>query len=188
MSTARRGEEKRELTIGLADEAGSLLRRRGIAFLLDYIATLLILALSLVIASYIKRHWPLFRVDEALVVPGFLALATRLLHATALAGIEAAGVTSAISWLGIFLTAGWVFYNWVYVYAHDQQSLGKYFIGLRIRRLDGAPMSYGAAARRHLIGYPVSILSLGLGLLPILIDPRGRGWHDRIAGTSVESD
>lgn len=185
----RRGEfENDGLTIGPDEEARSLLRRRGIAFLLDYTATLLILASTLVTASYIKRHWPLFRLDEVIIVPGFLAMATRLLHSTVLADLEAASVTGLISWLGILTTAGWIFYNWVYVYAHQQQSMGKYFIGLEVRRLDGSPMSFGVAVRRHLIGYPLSILFFGLGLLPILSNPRGQGWHDRIAGTMVESE
>lgn len=185
----RHGEfENDVLSVDQDEAARSLLRRRGTAFLIDYIATLLILALTLVFASYIKRHWPLFRLDEVIVVPGFLAMATRLLHSTVLADLEAASVTGLISWLGIMMTAGWIFYNWVYVYAHHQQSIGKYFIGLRVQRLDGGPISYSVAARRHLIGYPLSILFFGLGLLPILSDPHGRGWHDRIAGTMVEGE
>ena len=96
-------------------------------------------------------------------------------------------VTGLISALGLAVTGGWIFYNWVYVYAHNRQSLGKYFIGLRVKRVDGEPMSYGVAIRRHLVGYPLSILLFGLGILPIVRDPRRQGWHDRLAGTQVES-
>jgi len=168
-------------------DLGLLLRQRGIAFLLDYIVTLVILALVLVMATYLKRHWPLFRTEEVLLTPGFLALGTRLLYHSVIANLDGGSVTGLISALGLLIAGGWVFYNWVYVYAHDRQSLGKYFIGLRVRRIDGEPMSYGVAIRRHLLGYPLSILILGLGILPIVRDPRRQGWHDRIAGTMVES-
>lgn len=169
------------------NDLGRLLRQRGIAFLLDYIVTLVILAVILVLATYIKRHWPLFRTEEALLTPGFLAIGVRLLPATLLANFDGGLVTGLISAIGLLVTGGWIFYNWVYVYAHDRQSLGKYLIGLQVRRVDGVPMSYGAAIKRHLLGYPVSILLFGLGILPIVRDPRRQGWHDRLAGTMVES-
>ena len=169
------------------NDSGLLLRQRGIAFLLDYIVTLVILALILVLATYIKRHWPLYRTEEALLTPGFLALATRLFHRSVFANLDGGAVTGLISALGLAVTGGWIFYNWVYVYAHDRQSLGKYFIGLRVKRVDGEPMSYGVAIRRHLVGYPLSVLLFGLGILPIVRDPRRQGWHDRLAGTQVES-
>lgn len=188
MATSRRMRIEDSQAEGRPDEMSVLLRRRGIAFLLDYIATLLILAFWLVAASYIKRHWPLIQIDEAQTNPGFFGIGVRLLNGLIPADFGAASMTSLISWFGILLTAVWVFYNWVYVYAHNQQSIGKYFIGLRVCRVDGVPMTYSAAARRHILGYPLSILFFGLGLLPILSDPRGRGWHDRIAGTRVESE
>ncbi|NDD63510.1 MAG: RDD family protein [Acidobacteria bacterium] len=188
MAIEQSGKESWLRPAGWAEEEASLPRRRGVAFLLDYIATLLILALSQVISEYVKRHWPLFRLDEVLMVPGFMAMATHLLHSAVLVNLDESRVTGLISVLGMLVTAGWIFYNWVYVYAQDQQSIGKYFVGLRVRRLDGSPLSYGVAARRHLIGYPLSILILGLGLLPILSRPDGRAWHDRIAGTLVESE
>jgi uncharacterized RDD family membrane protein YckC len=173
--------------MGRDNDLGRLLRQRGIAFLLDYIVTMVILALILVLATYIKRHWPLFRTEEVLLTPGFLALGMQMLYRSSLASLDGGMVTGLISALGLLVTGGWIFYNWVYVYAHDRQSLGKYLIGLRVRRVDGVPMSYGVAIRRHLLGYPLSILLLGLGILPIVRDPRRQGWHDRLAGTLVES-
>lgn len=169
-------------------ELNLLLRRRGGAFLLDYIATLAILALMLVMAVYVKRHWPLLRATQVMMVPGFLAAAASILYRTSLMNLEAPFITGVLSWMGYLVTGGWIFYNWVYLYAHEGQSFGKYFIGLRVRRLDGEPISYKTAIQRHLVGYPISIICLGLGLIPIIRDPRGAGWHDRIAGTVVESD
>lgn len=176
----------------LAGERGAanperLLRQRSIAFLLDYIATLIILATVLVLAIYLKRHWPVFRVGQVLPVPGFMAAGARLLLNSGFLDLEGARLAGLVSSLGYLATAGWIFYNWVYVYANDRQSLGKYFVGLRVRRLDGARVGYGTAIRRHLVGYPLTILTLGLGLLPVFRDGRQRGWHDRLAGTTVET-
>ena len=164
-----------------------LLRQRSIAFLLDYIATLIILGTVLVLAIYLKRHWPIFRVGQVLPVPGFMAAGARLLLGSALLNLEGARLAGLVSWLGYLMTAGWIFYNWVYVYANDRQSLGKYFVNLRVRRLDGAPLGYGTAIRRHLVGYPLTVLTLGLGLLPVFRGGRQRGWHDLLAGTTVEN-
>lgn len=169
-------------------ELNLLLRRRGGAFLLDYITTLAILALTQVLAVYVKRHWPLFRATQVMMVPGFLAAAATILYRTFLMNLEVPFITGFISWMGYLVTGAWIFYNWVYLYAQERQSFGKYFIGLRVRRLDGAPVGYLTAIQRHLVGYPLSIISLGLGLAPIIRDPRGRGWHDRLAGTLVEND
>jgi uncharacterized RDD family membrane protein YckC len=43
-------------------------------------------------------------------------------------------------------------------------------------------------ALRRLLAIPLSLLPLGLGFLAILLDPRRRGWHDKIAGTMVLYD
>lgn len=176
----------RELNESTVISSDRLLLQRAAAFLLDYVAMMTILGMMLVLAIYIKRHWPIFRVDQLMLAPGVLALGTRLLHNSIFANLEAVRIAGGISWLGYLLTAGWAFYNWIYLAAHNRQSLGKYFIGLRVRRVDGRSMGYGTAIRRHLIGYPISILSLGLGLLPILRNGREPGWHDRLAGTVVE--
>jgi uncharacterized RDD family membrane protein YckC len=41
---------------------------------------------------------------------------------------------------------------------------------------------------RHFIGYPLSFLTLGFGILIAAINPRGRALHDLIAGTIVVRD
>lgn len=47
----------------------------------------------------------------------------------------------------------------------------------------GAP-SFGQLLVRYL-GYFVSTIPLGLGLLWVAFDPRKQGWHDKLAGTVV---
>jgi uncharacterized RDD family membrane protein YckC len=43
-------------------------------------------------------------------------------------------------------------------------------------------------ALRRLLAIPLSLLPAGLGFLAILTSPQRRGWHDRIAGTTVVYD
>lgn len=48
----------------------------------------------------------------------------------------------------------------------------------------GAKLSVGQSIGRYL-GYYVSLLPLGLGILWIAFDARKQGWHDKLAGTVV---
>lgn len=48
----------------------------------------------------------------------------------------------------------------------------------------GAKPSVGQSIGRYL-GYYVSTIPLGLGLLWVGIDPKKQGWHDKLAGTVV---
>ena len=43
-------------------------------------------------------------------------------------------------------------------------------------------------AIRRLFAVPLALLPAGLGFLAILLSPERRGWHDRIAGTTVVYD
>jgi uncharacterized RDD family membrane protein YckC len=43
-------------------------------------------------------------------------------------------------------------------------------------------------ALKRLVAVPLSLLPLGLGFFAILLSPERRGWHDRIAGTTVLYD
>lgn len=124
------------------------------AFLLDYILTLFPLAVTLVLAFYVKR---------------------RLLEPT---------VADFFQYVGYGLVIAVIFANWVYGYVRYGQSFGKRFIGLRLVRVDGQPITYKTAAIR-LFGYALSLLVFGLGFLWMLWDDRQRGWHDRLARTLV---
>ncbi len=125
------------------------------AFLLDYILTLLIPAVTLVIAVYIKRRWMAPTFAGVIVIVGYLA------------------------------TGALIFFNWVFFYAHGGQSFGKTFIGLRVVRTDGGPIDYKTAILRHMVGYPLAILSFGLGMLWTFWDAKQQGWHDKLAKTIV---
>jgi uncharacterized RDD family membrane protein YckC len=128
------------------------------AFLIDYILTLLILAVPLVAAVYVKR---------------------RLLQPA---------IANIIVTLGYLATVGVIFLNSVYFYVHRGQSLGKTFIGLRVVRLDGQMIDYKTAILRHIVGYPLSLLCFGLGVIWMFWDAKQQGWHDKLARTIVVKD
>jgi uncharacterized RDD family membrane protein YckC len=68
---------------------------------------------------------------------------------------------------------------------YRQATPGKMAIGARIvDATTGLKPSTGQNLGRYL-GYYVSILPLGLGLLWVGWDARKQGWHDKLAGTVV---
>ena len=65
------------------------------------------------------------------------------------------------------------------------QTPGMMALNLRIVRVqNGAPLDFGAAILRY-VGYIISSIPFGIGLLWVAFDPRKQGWHDKIAGTVV---
>jgi uncharacterized RDD family membrane protein YckC len=64
-------------------------------------------------------------------------------------------------------------------------TLGKWAAGLRIQRVDGGNPGIGRAFLRHFIGYPLSLVTFGIGFLLAAVTVHGRGLHDMIAGTVV---
>lgn len=65
------------------------------------------------------------------------------------------------------------------------KSLGKMLTGLRIVKIDGNAPSLASLLIRHLIGYPLIIITGGLGLLLSVFNQKGRALHDFLAGTVV---
>lgn len=64
-------------------------------------------------------------------------------------------------------------------------TLGKAAMGLRVVQKDGHRLSFASAMLRHLIGYPLTLLTGGLGFLLAIFNAKGRSLHDLIAGTVV---
>ncbi len=87
-----------------------------------------------------------------------------------------------VSMVLIAIFAGPVYF--IFLTSAGGQTVGKYFMGVRIVRLDGKAMGFPQAAIRWL-GYIVSLLPLGLGFFWAIIDDRRRTFHDRLAGTCV---
>jgi uncharacterized RDD family membrane protein YckC len=63
-------------------------------------------------------------------------------------------------------------------------TLGKMALGIKIVRVDGQPIGFGAAFVRY-IGYIVSWIILGIGYLMIAFRRDKRGLHDLMADTVV---
>ena len=90
-----------------------------------------------------------------------------------------------ILYLGYFAAFGLILMNWIFLIRNDGQTLGMRILGVRVVRSNGKPLGYREATLRHLVGYPLAILSLGLGFLWALWDARQQGWHDKLADTVV---
>lgn len=91
-------------------------------------------------------------------------------------------------WLGLGITASAVFpftpILFFVLWAWRSQSLGQMAVGLIVTTQSGYRLSARRAAIRALL-WPISLLPLGAGMLPIFFDPERRALHDHIAGTVV---
>ena len=87
--------------------------------------------------------------------------------------------------------AGWLIMillavtNFVIFPLFTGKSLGKMLTGLRIVKVDGNPPSLISLLIRHLVGYPLTLLTLGIGFLLSVFNQKGRALHDLLAGTVV---
>ena len=73
----------------------------------------------------------------------------------------------------------------VWFWSQRQATPGKAALSLRVLDADsGDKLSIGQSIGRYL-GYFVSIVPLGLGLLWVGLDRRKQGWHDKLAHTVV---
>ena len=75
--------------------------------------------------------------------------------------------------------------NFVIFPAIGGQSLGKMLTGIRISASDGGTPSIRSLLLRHMVGYPLTLLTLGAGYLVSAFTPGGRALHDYVAGTVV---
>ena len=90
--------------------------------------------------------------------------------------------------LGLIIALIVALLNFVVLTAWRGRSLGKWATGLRIMRKDGQRVGTGRSLLRHLVGYPLSLLTFGLGFLLAAFNSHGRALHDMIAGTVVVRD
>lgn len=78
-----------------------------------------------------------------------------------------------------------VLLNFIVLAGYRGQTLGKWATGLRIQQTDGTSLSFARALVRHLVGYPLSLLTFGLGFLIAALNGQDRALHDFVAGTIV---
>ncbi len=89
---------------------------------------------------------------------------------------------SNTGWLILVLLA---ITNFIIFPMFSGQSIGKMLTGLRVVKNDGKDASFTRLLVRHLIGYPITILSGGLGFLLAAFNSKGYALHDLLAGTIV---
>jgi uncharacterized RDD family membrane protein YckC len=87
-----------------------------------------------------------------------------------------------ISWLVAILLG---LANFILFPMISGQSIGKMLTGLQIIRTDGSSAGIGNLLLRHLVGYPLTVLTLFLGFMLAAVNKSGRALHDFAAGTIV---
>lgn len=87
-------------------------------------------------------------------------------------------------WAGVAAASLFPIGYGLFFWSTTGQTPGKAFMGVRVVRVDGGPMTVWTSVMR-LFGYAVSFATLGLGFYVMLADNRRQGWHDKIARTCV---
>lgn len=122
---------------------------------------------------------------DYIVLMAIIAVTTLVARMLGSAGRTAGNSTETVGWLIVVLVA---VLNFGVLPGWGGQTIGKWATGLRIERADGQGLSIGRAFLRHFVGYPLSILTLGLGFLLAAVNTRGRALEDLISGTVVVRD
>ncbi|MDO9513630.1 MAG: RDD family protein [Elusimicrobiota bacterium] len=86
----------------------------------------------------------------------------------------------------LFNLVGFVIGAAYYICMHGSygQTLGKMLIGIKVIKINDAPLSYGTAFLRY-IGRILNIITLFIGYIIVAFNRKKRGMHDFIAGTKV---
>lgn len=140
---------------------------------------------------YADRYRAPFSLRCGALLIDYIVVATIIVVGTLIARLFGGGARFAG---GTAETAGWLialfvtFLNFVVLAGFRGQTLGKWATGLRVVRMDGKPLTFLSSLLRHVVGYSVSLLTLGLGFLIAVFSAHGRALHDIIAGTVVVID
>lgn len=139
---------------------------RAIAFLIDRGITLGIIAIFIAVSDYLFQLVGLNAATchSDLTIPGMACTSVKTFF-----------VIFTLSFAPLYTIVFWTLAG---------QTPGKYFLGLRIYRLDGEPLTLARSTRRY-VGYMLSFLAFGLGFLWITMDNRRQGFHDKFANTCV---
>jgi uncharacterized RDD family membrane protein YckC len=65
------------------------------------------------------------------------------------------------------------------------QTFGKMLAGTTMLKTDGSPVRLGSLLLRNVLGYFLTVLTLGLGFLIAIVNKSGRALHDYVGGTVV---
>jgi uncharacterized RDD family membrane protein YckC len=123
-----------------------------------------------------------FLIDYILIL---LIPVVSLLLAKMMSGDTASSLTDALGSTGWLIMLLFILTNFVIFPILNGQTVGKMLTGLRIVRMDGKPAAPAMMILRHFVGYPLTLLTLGLGYFIAALNRNGRALHDYIAGTTV---
>jgi uncharacterized RDD family membrane protein YckC len=143
------------------------------------------------VQTYLERARAPFSLRCGALLIDYIILIGIVAFSTLLARIMGGGARSsgdATETLGLVIALAVAVLNFVLLTAWRGQTVGKWATGLRIVRTDGQRVGVGRSLVRHLVGYPLSLLTLGLGFLIAAFNSNGRALHDVIAGTVVVRD
>jgi uncharacterized RDD family membrane protein YckC len=141
--------------------------------------------------TYLERYRAPFSLRCGALLIDYIILVGIMAFSTLVARMFGGGARSsgdATETMGLFIALGVALLNFVILTAWQGQTVGKWATGLRIVRRDGQGVGVGRLLLRHLVGYPLSLLTLGLGFLVAAFNANGRALHDVIAGTVVVRD
>ncbi len=145
--------------------------------------------------AHIEAHVERFRAPFSLrcgaLLIDYIVLVSIVAFSTLIARFFGGGARLAggtVETAGFLGALGFTVLNFVLLTAWRGQTVGKWATGLRIEQMNGRDLGVVRALLRHLIGYPLSFLTLGLGFLVAVFNTHGRALHDFLAGTVVVRD
>ncbi|MEP6758153.1 MAG: RDD family protein [Actinomycetota bacterium] len=133
-------------------------------------------------------------IDSLVLVPFYIPLAIRMVDrlditsSTSLSSIDFTRVSGDV--IGWTLALQFVRYVYEYVMiGRWNATVGKFAVGIRVRRVDGSPATWREAALRPLLELVVGVLRINIVSLVddlwMLWDAQKQTLHDKIAGTIV---
>lgn len=123
---------------------------------------------------------------DYILAAAILAIMT-MLSRTAAAGIGAR-TDSVIEGFGLIFALALLVFNFVILAGLTNRTFGKWAMNLRIERTDGGEVGFVRVLMRHVIGYPLSLITLGIGFLLPVFNRDGRALHDFLFDTIVVLD
>ena len=143
------------------------------------------------IEAHVERFRAPFSLRCGALLIDYIVLAGIVAFSTLIARFFGGGARLAggtVETMGFMIAVGFTLLNFVLLTAWRGQTIGKWATGLRIEQMDGRDLSVVRALLRHLVGYPLSFLTGGLGFLVSIFNAQGRALHDFVAGTVVVRD
>lgn len=101
------------------------------------------------------------------------------------------GLSGVKLWRDPSLSIGWLIAllvlvtNFIILPVISGRTIGKFATGLRVVAEDGSNPTFVSAALRHLVGYPLTLLTGGIGFAFAAFNRKGRALHDFVGGTIV---